>query len=177
MVNGKSSAGLVGACFGHGWPRDDLSVLLSALAVFHIRTCKFSEPLAISAKLISPYVSIMSSSTSSPSAFPPSISSPSASPSEASKPLDAPTMPVDRSLGRDVFIYDAEDPDKVLGGLILTNGVTNANFYSMVEILIIFGGHFSLLDDSGTKINRDDNPLQPGNYFIDADGRLLVYSL
>ena len=82
-------------------------------------------------------------------------------------------MPVDRSLGRDVFIYDAKDPGKVLGGLILTNGVTNANFYSMVEILIIFSGDFSLLDDSGTKINRDDNPLQPGNYFIDADGRLL----
>jgi len=82
-------------------------------------------------------------------------------------------MPADRSLGRDVFIYDAKDPGKVLGGLILTNGVTNANFYSMVEILIIFGGDFSLLDDSGTKINRDDNPLQPGNYFIDADGRLL----
>jgi hypothetical protein len=81
-------------------------------------------------------------------------------------------MPVDRSLGRDVFIYDAKDPDEVLGGLILTNGVTNANFHSMVEILIIFGGGFSLLDDSGTKINRDDNPLQPGNYFIDADGRL-----
>jgi len=134
---------------------------------------QFSEPLAISAKLISPYVSIMSPSTSSPSAFLPSISSPSASPSEASKPLDAPTMPVDRSLGRDVFIYGAKDPDEVLGGLILTNGVTNANFYSMVEILIIFGGDFSLLDDSGTKIDRDDNPLQPGNYFIDADGRLL----
>ena len=82
-------------------------------------------------------------------------------------------MPVDRSLGRDVFIYDAKDPDEVLGGLILTNGVTNANFHSMVEILIIFGGGFSLLNDSGTKINRDDNPLQPGNYFIDADGRLL----
>jgi hypothetical protein len=83
-------------------------------------------------------------------------------------------MPANRSLGRDVFIYDGKDPDSVLGGLILTNGVTNANFYSMVEILIIFGvGGFSLLDDSGTKINRDDNPLQPGNYFIDADGRFL----
>jgi len=82
-------------------------------------------------------------------------------------------MPVDRSLGRDVFIYDAKDPDEVLGGLILTNGVINANFHLMVEILIIFGSGFSLLNDSGTKINRDDNPLQPGNYFIDADGRLL----
>jgi hypothetical protein len=81
-------------------------------------------------------------------------------------------MLADRSLGRDVFIYDAKDRDKVLGGLILTNGVTNANFYSMVEILIILGGGFSLLNGAGTKIERDDGPLQPGNYFIDADGKL-----
>jgi hypothetical protein len=101
-----------------------------------------------------------------------STSSPSASPSEASKLFDAPTMPVDRSLGRDVFIYGANDPDNVLGGLILTNGVTNANFYAMVEIIIIFTGGFSLLNGDGIKIERNDRPLQPGNYFIDADGRL-----
>jgi hypothetical protein len=62
----------------------------------------------------------------------------------------------------------------VLGGLILTNGVTNANFYSMVEIFIIFGGGFSLLNGDGTKIERDDRPLLPGNFFIDADGKLLL---
>ena len=82
-------------------------------------------------------------------------------------------MPVDRSLGRDVFIYDAKDPDEVLGGLILTNGVTNANFYAMVEIIILFNGGFFLLDEDGTEIDRDDRQLQPGNYFIDADGKLL----
>jgi len=126
---------------------------------------QFPDPPTIFTKLIS---SIMSSSTSSPSGSPPG------SPSERFKPLEAPTMPAgDRTLGRDVLIYDANDPDEVLGGLVLTNGVTNANFYSMVEIMIIFGGGFSLLDESGTKIDRDDCPLQPGNYFIDTDGRLL----
>jgi hypothetical protein len=78
----------------------------------------------------------------------------------------------DRALDRDVFIYDAKDPDKVLGGLVLTNGVTNANFYLMIEIMIIFGGSFSLLDGDGIKIKRNDDPLQAGSYFIDADGRL-----
>jgi hypothetical protein len=82
-------------------------------------------------------------------------------------------MPASRSLDRDVLIYDANDPDEVLGGLVLTNGVTNANFYSMVEIMIILvGGGFSLLDGGGTKIKRNDDPLQPGSYFIDADSRL-----
>src|SRR6266516_5315159 len=118
-------------------------------------TCRlphqFSDPLAIFTKLILPYASIMSSSTSSPSASPPS-----ASPSEASKPLDAPTIPAgDRALDRDVFIYDAKDSNKVLGGLVLTNGVTNANFYSMVEIMIIFSGGFSLLNGSGIKIKKN----------------------
>jgi len=134
----------------------------SALAGFNIRL------LTISTKLILPYVSIMSSPTSPPSASPPS-----ASPSEASKPLYTLDIPVDRTLGRDVFIYDANDPDKVLGGLILTNGVTNANLYAMVEIIIIFNGSFSLLDGDGTKIDRDDDPLRPGNYFIDVDGRFV----
>jgi hypothetical protein len=78
----------------------------------------------------------------------------------------------DRTLDRDVFIYDAKDSDKVLGGLILTNGVTNANFYSMVEIMIFFGGGFSLLDGGGIKVKKNDDPLQPGSYFIDADGKL-----
>ncbi|KAF1813960.1 hypothetical protein P152DRAFT_465712 [Eremomyces bilateralis CBS 781.70] len=44
--------------------------------------------------------------------------------------------PRNRSLGRDVHIYDVNDRTTVLGGLILTNGVTNANFYSMVEIIV-----------------------------------------
>ena len=63
-------------------------------------------------------------------------------PSETSDPLAPPQIstmpPINRSAGRNVHIYDANDPTAVLGGLILVNGVTNANFYSMVEILIIF---------------------------------------
>jgi hypothetical protein len=39
--------------------------------------------------------------------------------------------------------------------------------------MIISNGSFSLLDEDGTKIDRDDFLLQPGNYFIDADGKLL----
>jgi hypothetical protein len=59
-----------------------------------------------------------------------------------------------RARGRNAFIYDANDPDKVLGGLVLTNGVTNANLYSMVEIMIIFDGGFSQHDEGFAK-NRE----------------------
>lgn len=81
--------------------------------------------------------------------------------------------PTDRSRGRDVHIYDAKDPTTVLGGLILTNGVTNTNFYSMVEIIVLFTADFELLDEGNTKIDRNDNPLQPGRYYINAAGKFL----
>ncbi|KAF1810201.1 hypothetical protein P152DRAFT_401644 [Eremomyces bilateralis CBS 781.70] len=79
-----------------------------------------------------------------------------------------------RSLGRDVHIYDASDRTTVLGGLILTNGVTNANFYSMVEILVLFTTAFELQNEEGTKIQRTDDPLWPGNYYIHAAGSFAV---
>ncbi|KAF2183148.1 hypothetical protein K469DRAFT_584164 [Zopfia rhizophila CBS 207.26] len=77
--------------------------------------------------------------------------------------------PINRSRGRNVHIYDANDPTTVLGGLILANGVINANFYSMMEILFVFTGAFFLQDEGNTKIEKDDRPLQPGKYFIVAD--------
>jgi len=98
------------------------------------------------------------------------------SPSEPADPLDPSQIsmaPVNRSKGRNVHIYDANDPTTVLGGLILSNGVTNANFYSMVEILVIFKSNFFLRDEGDTKIERDDGPLQPGKYYIVAVGGFL----
>jgi hypothetical protein len=84
--------------------------------------------------------------------------------------------PIDRSDGRNVHIYDANDPDTVLGGLVLTNGVTNDNFYSMVEILIIFTSAFLLRDEGGAEIKKDNRPLQPGNYYIVATGEFFPYN-
>jgi hypothetical protein len=79
-----------------------------------------------------------------------------------------------RSVGRNVHIYNANDPTTVLGGLILTNGITNANFYSMVEILFIFESTFFLRDEGGVVIQRDGSQLQPGNYYIVALGRFCI---
>jgi hypothetical protein len=79
----------------------------------------------------------------------------------------------DRSAGRNVHIYDAKDPDTVIGGLILTNGVTNANFCSMVEIFCIFDGNYVLRHGDGMTIPRDGDPLRPGKYYILTDGMLV----
>ncbi|KAG9238857.1 hypothetical protein BJ875DRAFT_479915 [Amylocarpus encephaloides] len=83
--------------------------------------------------------------------------------------------PKNRSKGRDVHIYDTKDPSIALGGLIPTNGITNSNFYSMVEILILFTSDFELPDEGETKIERNDDPLQPGKYNINATGLFSVH--
>jgi hypothetical protein len=85
--------------------------------------------------------------------------------------------PRDRSKGRDVHIYDTNDPTTVLGGLILANGVTNANFYSMVEVLVLFTSNFELRDEGDTKIERNGDPLQPGKYYINTVGKFLYILL
>ena len=81
-----------------------------------------------------------------------------------------------RSAGRDVFIYDANDAATVLGGLILTNGVTNANFYSMVEIIFILSREYILRHEDNATVPRDNHPLQPGNYYIITNGSFDVNS-
>jgi HNH endonuclease len=82
--------------------------------------------------------------------------------------------PRDRSRGRDVHIYSIKDPATVLCGLILTNGVTNANLYSMVEILVLFTSTFELHDENEAKIQRNDEPLQPGKYYIHTVGNFAI---
>ncbi|KAK0715713.1 hypothetical protein B0H67DRAFT_601200 [Lasiosphaeris hirsuta] len=77
-----------------------------------------------------------------------------------------------RALGRDVFIYDLRDFDTLLGGPVLTAGMTNANFYAMVDIIIdiLPPGPFFLQDENGEIIAQHAQPLLPGRYFVVADG-------
>ena len=53
-------------------------------------------------------------------------------------------MAFDRSEGPDVHINDSKYPTQTeLGGLILTNGITNALLYFMIEIILVFQSSFS----------------------------------
>ena len=90
-----------------------------------------------------------------------------------SQPEDS-TMPgSNRSQGRDVHIFDSRDPNTTIGGLILTNGVTNTNLYAMIEIIIVFEGEFSLQNEGGIIIAKDNDQLRPGNYYIYAIRKFL----
>ena len=79
-----------------------------------------------------------------------------------------------RARRRNVYIYSARDANTVLGGLVATNGMTNANFYSMVEIIFIFDNDYTLSSESGATVQKDYNPLQAGKYFINTAGSLTV---
>ena len=79
-----------------------------------------------------------------------------------------------RVLGRNVYIYSARDTNTVLGGLITTDGMTNANFYSIVEIVFIFDDDYTLSSKSGPTVQRDGHSLQAGTYFINTAGSLRV---
>jgi len=83
-----------------------------------------------------------------------------------------------RSVDRNVHIYDAREPNQELGGLLLTNGVTNKNLYDMINIiLIIVHGTFILLHNSNhlaaSKVPKDNTSLLPGDYYIVAAGKFL----
>lgn len=75
-----------------------------------------------------------------------------------------------RSAGRDVHLYDIKNPSEILSGLILTNGITNANFHAMVDIIFIFESPFDLQNEDKTSVSKDSNPLRPGNYYIVSAG-------
>jgi len=57
------------------------------------------------------------------------------------------TPPTDRLAWRDTHIYASDSRDTMLGGLWASEGITNANLYSMLEIICFFTDTFHLYDD------------------------------
>lgn len=92
-------------------------------------------------------------------------------------------MAANRSIGRNVQLYDAKDRVTLLGGLILTNGVTKSNFYSMVEIFLLFQSSFLIECETSTTLERNEEPLPRGDYYVIGPPLtlilvgLLIYSL
>ena len=90
---------------------------------------------------------------------------------------DQPKIPVDRSTVRDAFFYDSNDRDTLLGGLFTSPRITNDNFYDMIEIVCELDDTFELRDENGRLVERDDERLRPGDYYIVTNGRSLLQVL
>ncbi|KAK9311259.1 hypothetical protein V1524DRAFT_371473 [Lipomyces starkeyi] len=72
-----------------------------------------------------------------------------------------------RAIGRDVHFYLFSEPDQPLGGLRLNPSVTEENFLSMLDILIVASGPFRVtLRSTGVDLMRTNNTLMPGQYDI-----------
>jgi hypothetical protein len=84
----------------------------------------------------------------------------------------SPPPVIDRSQGRNVHIFNSSENTTPVGGLVLTNGLTNANLYSMVEIIVIVTSPFTLRSKDNDIITRDGNLLQPGSYYICSASRI-----
>jgi len=82
--------------------------------------------------------------------------------------------PNNRAHERDVFIYDSNYRDTLLGGLWIAEGTTNANLYCMVDIICIFTDTFDIRDNNQQLVEKDEKPLQLGNYFIVSNGMSLL---
>jgi len=84
------------------------------------------------------------------------------------------TPPTDRSAWRDTYIYASDSRDTMLGGLWASESITNANLYSMLEIICSFTNTFHLYNDRKQLVGRDGQQLQPGNYFVVTNGFVSV---
>ena len=71
-----------------------------------------------------------------------------------------------RSCGRTVRILAWVNSNQLFGGLILTPGVTGATFHTMIAILFVFEAAFTVLDINGIILQRNQQPLVPGDYFL-----------
>jgi len=77
-----------------------------------------------------------------------------------------------REFARNIHIDSSNNHDIIFGGLVCTEGMTNSNFYSMVEMMFEFDSPFGLVNQGGETIPRDDQCLEPGNYAISINGSL-----
>ncbi|KAK9240711.1 hypothetical protein V1525DRAFT_453819 [Lipomyces kononenkoae] len=71
---------------------------------------------------------------------------------------------------RNVHIYSATEPDRLLGGLQLNSSVTTKTFLLMLDILIVADCPYSVtLRNSDVSLTATDEPLRPGVYDLTPD--------
>ncbi|OAF54289.1 hypothetical protein VC83_09361 [Pseudogymnoascus destructans] len=108
-----------------------------------------------------------------------SVASPS-SPSKARTPTSTSEdedriMPgQNRSVGRTVHLYNSNDTETAIGGLIVTNGVTHTNLYHMVEIILVVTSDFSLRSGDDKIIPKGEAQVKAGKYFVYSTGKIYL---
>ncbi|KAK9235306.1 HNH endonuclease-domain-containing protein [Lipomyces kononenkoae] len=87
-------------------------------------------------------------------------------------------MAARRSQRRNVHLYTAAEPDRLLGGLRLHSSVTTKSFLVMLDILIVADCPYNvILRNSGVALTATDEPLRPGIYDLKPDSPVGVISV
>lgn len=60
--------------------------------------------------------------------------------------------------------YNTQGDDEQLGGLANSEGITNKNFYEMLEIVLVFNSPYTVTIAGGDIVPQDGVQLQPGKY-------------
>ena len=75
---------------------------------------------------------------------------------------------------RDTYIYGT-DGKTIIGGLLASTGITNANLYFIVELFCTFSEFYQLqhktVEGAFKIVEKDENQLKTGDYYIVTDGR------
>ena len=71
-----------------------------------------------------------------------------------------------RTAQRNVRIFSLQEPEVCVGGLVLTTGITHGGLYSMIDLIYLFSDGYLVRNEQGMWLNKDDHPLQKGNYCI-----------
>jgi hypothetical protein len=82
--------------------------------------------------------------------------------------------PRNRSPGHNVHIFDTCERYTSIIGLVRTEGVTNANLYTIIEIFILSKSEYVLQNESDMKIEKNASLLLLGNYYIDSCSTLFL---
>jgi hypothetical protein len=80
--------------------------------------------------------------------------------------------PPDRSSERNIRFSDERNPDVILGGLIQNGSVTEMNFLSMLNMVLIAASPIRVYAKAtGALVLQADTPLQLGDYIVACNGK------
>ena len=87
-------------------------------------------------------------------------------------PIRVGMAPPDRSLDRNIRFSDERNPDAILGGLVQNGSVTEMNFLSMLNIVLISTSPIRVFSKAtGAPVLQTDTPLGLGDYIVSCDGK------
>ncbi|KAG0127172.1 hypothetical protein HOY82DRAFT_625638 [Tuber indicum] len=81
---------------------------------------------------------------------------------------------LDYSQWHNTFIYASDNRTERLAGLFAGESITNSNLYSMLEILCSFSDAFDVHGRSEIIVDRNEEQLQPGDYYIVTHGSITL---